>query len=167
MCIRDRSKQGLDETMVFDRAARNLEIAEGYLLFEDVKANYAPYRILLSDIDGKNLPEAVPDDGSFTANTSNTVSNTGSSISDSASGTDNNSSSVSQDNSDNGSFTPSIKVKNSKLPWNLVLANKYNAIDISYDEEITLSMLENGKKFDKRAKNKMNDMLKACLLYTS
>ena len=155
------SKQGLDETMVFDRAARNLEIAEGYLLFEDVKANYAPYRILLSDIDGKNLPEAVPDDGSFTANTSNTVSNTGSSISDSASGTDNNSSSVSQDNSDNGSFTPSIKVKNSKLPWNLVLANKYHAIDISYDEEITLSMLENGKKFDKRAKNKMNDMLKA------
>ena len=54
-----------------------------------------------------------------------------------------------------------MKVKNSKLPWNLVLANKYNAIDISYDEELTLSMLENGKKFDKRAKNKMNDMLEA------
>lgn len=148
------NSRGLDESLVYESGAKNLEIVDGWLIFDNKDANYDQYMIKIADIKTGEVAEAVANDGS-SASSNKTQDDQDNSTSDSQN------SSESAPPADLSAYPSDMRVKNSKLPWNLVLANKNNVLSTDYDSDIETSTLQNGKKVDKRIKTKLNDMLAA------
>lgn len=173
---------GLDESLVYADSAKNLEIIGGWLFFDNKNANYDQYVINLAHVKTGEVVEAVPSDGAFEGLVPESSQPDSQESSEAPPESQDNPESkpASQENQDSQSkadlsvFTPNIKVSNSKLPWNLVLTNKYNALSTNFDGEIETAALQNGKKVDKRIKTKLNDMIAAmeaeikdCSIYVS
>lgn len=176
------NNRGLDESLVYDSSAKNLEIVAGWLIFDNKNADYEQYIINLDDVKTGKVAKAIPSDSisdQSQPESSQPVSEE-SQTSQPTSQEDAESKPVSQEipesqpTADLSVFTPDIKVSNRKLPWNLVLTNRYNALSTDFDGEIETSTLQNGKKVDKRIKTRLNDMIAAmeaeisdCNIYVS
>lgn len=156
---------GLDESLVYESGAKNLEIVDGWLIFDNKDAHYDQYKIKIADIKTGEVATAIASDS--TASSSNKSDKSQQAAKDkqnsqaSTSASQVSSKDKTTQPADLSAYTTDMKVKNSKLPWNLVLANKNNALSADYDAEIETATLQNGKKVDKRIKIKLNDMLAA------
>lgn len=149
------STDGSEETKMVDASARNLFIESGWLVYEDKDQDYEQFKIPIGDVSVSSTKPAenedhADSDGADDGNTDQNAPDSDSKAEDSG-----------NDGSSAETTPGTMKVNNSKLPWNLVLANSNNILSESYDDKVTLGFMVSGKKVDKRITSKLAEMLTA------